>query len=587
MQLRRITATTCLLSTASAFYPYTLPNKYDDAGYIQARRAPTRHDDEQLPRLTLNLRRRPVRRSNEYNIITAETPSAPNSAGVDQDGTDFSYFSTFNFGTSNEAYHMLIDSGASNTWLMGSQCDSDACAAHNTFGPGDSSTLQVTGNTFGISYGTGSVGGVIARDTAHFAGLSFPLSFGLGENVSSEFLSYPMDGILGLGRGDGTSPAIQAPTFMSALKSAGVVKVSMFGLNLWRTSDGGSNDGEITLGAADSSKYSGDLSYTPTIANNDGFWEIPIGDAAVDGKSIHPGLRTGLVDSGTSFILMPPGDAQKLFAQISGAEQSDETYTLPCDWKGTVSITFSDVQYDISYKDIVGRTTSGGQCSSNIIGRQTFGSTQWLVGDVFLKNVYTVFDLDNNRVGFGMKAGASDTASSSQTSLVAPVTMGSSSGMPSTSPVPFPGTKHPQDSGSTKSSSTSTSKSKTRTPSATQQSASLSAATSSPSSFGIPTTTAQTQSPSTKHSSHTSHTSRIDTYPLPSGTNILPSPLIPVFSELESLGRIRSFRDATITTFHFSLRRLLVLPLDSDGYPLVSFSLPQRDSHRNLGYEPT
>lgn len=406
----------CFVSAATAFYPYRFKDDHsEDDGFIQARRSIV--DSVSKPSLSIPLRRVPVKRDNKYNVITAAKPSATDSAGIAQDGTDFSYFSPFTFGDGTQQYYMLIDTGASNTWVMGGECTTDACTAHNTLGPSDSSTLKVTQDTFGISYGTGSVGGDIASDTVHFAGLSAPLTFGLGTNVSSEFLSYPMDGIVGLGRGDSTSPAIDAPPFLDALKNAGIIKSHVFGVNLWRTSDGGTNDGEINFGAPDSSKFTGSLTYSSLVTNNDGFYEIPVDDASVDGKSIgFGGDRTALIDTGTSFVLMPAGDADKLHALIKGSAQDGETYTIPCDWKGTVSLTFNGEDFDISYKDVVGHSTSSGQCNSNIVGRQTFSPTQWLIGDVFLKNVYSVFDKDGSRVGFGRKGTASSSSSQSQAS---------------------------------------------------------------------------------------------------------------------------------------------------------------------------
>jgi hypothetical protein len=47
------------------------------------------------------------------------------------------------FGDSKEEYHMLLDSAASNTWVMGQDCSSESCKTHATFGKGYSSTLKV------------------------------------------------------------------------------------------------------------------------------------------------------------------------------------------------------------------------------------------------------------------------------------------------------------------------------------------------------------------------------------------------------------------------------------------------------------
>jgi hypothetical protein len=46
-------------------------------------------------------------------------------------------------GDSKEEYHLLLDSAASNTWVMGQDCKSEACGIHNTFGEADSSSLKV------------------------------------------------------------------------------------------------------------------------------------------------------------------------------------------------------------------------------------------------------------------------------------------------------------------------------------------------------------------------------------------------------------------------------------------------------------
>lgn len=93
--------------------------------------------------MRISLQRRPAKRQNKFNVLTADTPKQSNSAGVNQDGTDFSYFASFKFGASSKIFFLLLDSAASNTWVMSSDCTTDACGIHNTFGRSDSSSLQV------------------------------------------------------------------------------------------------------------------------------------------------------------------------------------------------------------------------------------------------------------------------------------------------------------------------------------------------------------------------------------------------------------------------------------------------------------
>ena len=291
---------------------------------------------------------------------------------------------------------MLIDSGSANTWVFGADCTAQACKKHDTFGPKDSDTLNITSREWSVTYGTGDVGGVVASDTFAFAGYEVEIGFGLASNASNDFSTYPMDGILGLGRD--SSNRLGTPTLMDIMASQQLLKANLFGVHLSRSGDG-ANDGQITFGAPDSSKFSGNLSYIDSVSP-DGLWEIPSDGAGVDGQSLGLTGKTAIIDTGTSYILMPPKDAQALHAKLPSSENSGEAFTIPCDTNLPVQFTFSGVTYDVSPKDYVGKSDKAGKiCASNIVGQQSFGPDTWLLGDVFLKNVYTVFDFDKDRIG--------------------------------------------------------------------------------------------------------------------------------------------------------------------------------------------
>lgn len=337
-----------------------------------------------------------VRRSNDYKIVTASQPKQTDSVAIDQDGTDFSYFSAIQLGERGKIMRVLVDTGAANTWVMGSNCTSGPCLTHNTFGAKDSNTMHTTTAEFNLAYGTGTVSGLIVNDTVKMAGFLLPLYFGAASVVSDDFSWYPVDGILGLGRP--ASNIVKFPTIMEAIDKSKLLQKNLIGINLQRNADR-STDGELNFGSPDRTKYSGDLSYTKTVQAKER-WEIPIDDAGVNGFACGFSNKTAIIDTGTSFVLLPPADAKLIHNQIPDSQQTGEQFNVPCTSELPVQIIISGVTYNISAKDYVGNPiNSGNLCSSNIVGKAAFGPDQWLVGDVFLKNVYTVLDFDEERIG--------------------------------------------------------------------------------------------------------------------------------------------------------------------------------------------
>jgi hypothetical protein len=379
-----------LAAPSVAFYPYSFPTSDIDLSSLRKRQ-----------HITFPIRR--VKRSNGFAITKANTPSVPNTVGVDQDGSDLSYMVEVAFGSSKKLLYLLLDSAAVNTWVMGSSCTSVPCSKHNTFGPSDSTTLQTSTATFAISYGSGNVNGTIATDTVGLLGKSVQLTFGLAGGVSNDFSDYPMDGILGVGRlGNvvNNPTGVKAPTIVDVFASQGIITPKLIGIRLSRTADK-LNNGELSFGAPDPSAYvAGTLNYIPAMNNSNGFWEIPLTGAGFNGVNavLQPNI-TILLDTGTSYMLLPPADATALHALIPGAKGNDQVYTIPCNTNQPLTLNIGGQTYNISPEDYVGYVNSDGSCTSNIVGQTTFSANQWLVGDVFLKNVYTVLDYDGSRVG--------------------------------------------------------------------------------------------------------------------------------------------------------------------------------------------
>ncbi|KAI1825681.1 aspartic peptidase domain-containing protein [Xylaria intraflava] len=328
-----------------------------------------------------------------YVVVKAQDPTAQHSAGIDQDGADYSYFAEVKLGSKGKQLYMLLDTGASTTWVMGSSCTSKSCLIHNTFGPNDSTTYNDTGEPYNVEYGTGSVHGHIAQDTLSLAGLSVTFPFGVANSTSDQFTQFPFDGILGL--------STSSDTWLSTVKQAKLIDANIFGVSLSRSSDN-TNDGEIMFGATDPDKYTGDITYASVKSNS--AWTIPLDDVMVSGKSAGLTGRSAYIDTGTSFVFGPPADVETMYKLIPGSSSTDgSTYTIPCDTDSQIAFTFSGKSWTVSSKDFVSAPSSNGACTGNIYGTEYIPGG-WLLGDSFLKNVYSVFDADKGRIGFAAKA---------------------------------------------------------------------------------------------------------------------------------------------------------------------------------------
>lgn len=314
------------------------------------------------------------------------------SVAINQDGNDYSYFSIAQFGSKRQDMWMLLDTGASESWVMHSNCTVRACQLHNTFGMEDSDSLQVTDEEWDVEYGSGHVEGVIVKDTVSLAGFDLELAFGAVLQASTHFENYPMDGILGLG----PSKDVEMKTFLQSISEKKLFEKNIMGISLQRAVDK-ATDGQLTFGDVDKSKFTGDISYTDIIEETNR-WEIPINDLMVGGESIGFSNKSAVIDTGTSFILMPMPDAEAFHALIPGSKKNAEYFTIPCDTKLSVEFVISGTKWIVSPKDYVGYR-QGGVCNSYILGRKPLGLDQWLLGDTFLKNVYSVFDYDEGRIG--------------------------------------------------------------------------------------------------------------------------------------------------------------------------------------------
>jgi len=319
---------------------------------------------------------------------------------LQDEGNDVGYFGPINIGA--QTFQVIFDTGSADLWVPSPNCQDEACKKHTNIDL-NAATLKTSNSPFQITYGTGSVAGTLAQSDMNWGGLALKQQiFGTTLKESPEFIAAPFDGILGMGLD--VLSAEKTPTPFSGLVTQGAVSQPMFGFHLSRAAYK-KNDGELTLGGVDNTKFKGNIAFTPVVSKA-GFWEVALNDVSVDGKALKLDGRTAVIDTGTTLVMAPPDDAAAIHAQIPGSKTDGKgNFAIPCDTKNSVALKFANQDFAIDPRDLV-RDQLQGQanlCLSGIVG-MGLGANQWLVGDVFLKNVYSVYDQGKLQVGFAKNA---------------------------------------------------------------------------------------------------------------------------------------------------------------------------------------
>jgi len=339
-----------------------------------------------------------VRRSTGSNLIT------------DQNG-DSSFFGSLAIGTPPVSFDVILDTGSADLWVAGSTCGT-SCGTVPTFDPLASSTFQNKSAHFSIAYGSGFASGSLATETVQMAGFSVSNQvFAVVDQVARNLLTDPVSGLLGLGwKAISTSGATP---FWETLASGGAWDSPVMSFQLTRFLNQSGTQalevgGTFTMGFVNSTLYTGDIEYIDVPTSTNSYWILPITAMTVQGNSVS--LGTGqdayaAIDTGTTLVGGPPDQIALIYAQIPGSSPAtgryDGYYQYPCDTTVVVTISFGGKSWTVSPADFHLTRISAGTCIGAFFSLTTGDSAPpWILGDTFLKNVYSVFRYDPPSIGF-------------------------------------------------------------------------------------------------------------------------------------------------------------------------------------------
>ncbi|KAF9336005.1 hypothetical protein BG006_009980 [Podila minutissima] len=324
---------------------------------------------------------------------------------------DLIYTIPFSLGTPPQSFNVIIDTGSPVTWVASNTCNTSGCLKTKKFNCAASSTCKSLNTPFSASYVSGQgVSGDYVADVYTIGSLQFRGAAGI-VNVDNAELPDTIDGIMGLWYyAQGSTVPI-----LNVLKNTTALDENIIGVYLEPSATSvNAPGGEITFGGVNTARFSGSITYSNCLPGRP--WTIPLNSVAVNGKAVS--IPTGVkatIDTGTTAMLMPKTAADAINSAIPGAVRApnaENLWFLPCSGSTPVTFTFGQFTATIPYKDFAMQTTAqrtlaGVYCQSVAmfpVGPMT-SIDEWLIGDALLKNVYSVFDFENNasnggRIGF-------------------------------------------------------------------------------------------------------------------------------------------------------------------------------------------
>ncbi|KAH9054928.1 acid protease [Lactarius vividus] len=345
-------------------------------------------------------------RAYEKNI-GARHPSAPNLKRADLEkrasrmgsepliNQDFNYwYGSVSVGTPAKNFTVLFDTGSALTFLPGLDCDS-SCKGHTLYDPAKSSTAKDLKKPFETRYGNGTTdyvdGSLYTDDVAIASYTANSQTLGVATHFAGVFST---DNFVP----DASRLTTATPVFLT-LAAQGSLPSNTFGVYL-------ANEGsELFLGGTNDRLHHGDFTYVPV--TKEGYWETNMDALYVNGRKI-AGVRDSIIDTGTTVILGDSKTVKAIYDRIPGSSPAPANigtglYTIPCSFNATISVRFGGAKFVIERDTFNLGTVSEGSadCVGGIVALDDGDQTPfWIIGDVFLQNVYTAFDVGNKRIGF-------------------------------------------------------------------------------------------------------------------------------------------------------------------------------------------
>mmetsp|Transcript_48670 Transcript_48670/g.71116 ORF Transcript_48670/g.71116 Transcript_48670/m.71116 type:complete len:556 (+) Transcript_48670:50-1717(+) len=325
------------------------------------------------------------------------------------------YVGQIGLGEPAQTLSVVFDTGSSDLWIPGRGCSQ--CGDHATFDKTRSLTYSMIVDSseeprpFEVDYGSGKVTGYRAMDNLDVGGLQCEgVYFGEVTYEDELIRKFIMDGIAGLGfRG---LAMVTKPTILELVFQQNPTVPEVFSVYLSNNPRDHDKPSHLWFGGYDLSIVSENATwhYTPVIRRSYGdfkYWTVKMyglqvlsnGGLDVKADMCSSGCYA-IVDTGTSGIAIPELYYYEVVNYITEGLHCRGITCYNVQVSDFPDLTFylaPDNELPLRAADYV-TCSRWGECVFKI--QPSYGGAYWILGDVFMEAYYTLFDVENMRVGF-------------------------------------------------------------------------------------------------------------------------------------------------------------------------------------------
>jgi len=316
------------------------------------------------------------------------------------DYMDAQYYGSLTIGTPPQKFNVVFDTGSSNLWVPNEK-EGTIFNTHNKYHSEKSSTYKANGTKFAIQYGSGSLSGFLSTDDVTIGSQTVKQAT-FAEATEEPGLSFKIakfDGICGMAWKSISVDAVE-PVWYSLLNAS---DEKVFAFYLGDSNAGTGAKSEMTIGGTDPAHYTGEITYVPLTSET--YWQFSVDTMSVG--NVTQNNISAIADTGTSLMAGPTDVMTAINVALGGTKvATSQEYTLDCSKIAslpTVNIQIAGKAFPLTPNDYVLQVS--GQCLSGFMGLDALSSRNlYILGDVFIRKYYTVFDAGNKQVGFATSA---------------------------------------------------------------------------------------------------------------------------------------------------------------------------------------